>query len=119
MKCSALALLWVLPFFGQSAAPPNKTTGLTGVLDYVLAPNDHVLIRAPQAEKINGQVFKIEADGSIALGSVGRIQVGGLTVKSFESELARRLRKSASDEPKVAVSVVNFKGAPRTRPPTK
>ena len=119
MKLLALAVLSVLPFFGQSAAPSGKTAGLFDVLDYVLAPNDRILIRAPQAEKINRKIFKIEADDFITLESIGRIRAGGLTVKSFEKDLARRLRKSRFDDSKVAISVVNFKGAPPTKPPAK
>jgi protein involved in polysaccharide export with SLBB domain len=90
----ALSILWIAPCFAQ--------------LDYVLAPKDNILIRVPQVEKINARMFQIQADGFVILPSVGRVRAAGVTVTSLERHLTGRLKQSASGQPKVIISVVNF-----------
>ena len=108
LKLFALGVLWVMPFLalGQgftsdSVEPPRS--------QYTLAPKDHILIRTPQAKKLDGRIFQIQADGFVTLPSIGRIQAAGLMLDSFQDYLAGRLRKRWSREPKVQIVVVNFK----------
>ena len=61
--------------------------------DYVLGPNDQILIRVPQSEEINERPFRIDADGFINLPVVGRVRAGGVTVQALEAELTTRLRE--------------------------
>ena len=79
--------------------------------NYVLGPNDQVLIRAPQAEEINEKPFRIDADGNVNLPLLGRLRVGGMTVQELEVDLVRRLREYIR-EPQVIVTVVQFRSEP-------
>jgi polysaccharide biosynthesis/export protein len=79
--------------------------------NYVLGPNDQVLIRAPQAEEINEKPFRIDAEGFINLPLVGRVRAGGLTVQELEADLVKRLREYIR-EPQVIITVVQFRSEP-------
>ncbi len=79
--------------------------------DYVLGPNDQILIRAPQSDEINERPFRIDADGFITLPLVGRVKAGGITVQALEADLVTRLRQFIRD-PQVIISVVQFRSEP-------
>lgn len=79
--------------------------------NYVLGPNDQVLVRAPQAEEINERPFRIDAEGNINLPLLGRIRAGGMTVQELETDLVRRLREYIR-EPQVIITVVQFRSEP-------
>jgi protein involved in polysaccharide export with SLBB domain len=97
MKSLALIAVWTVPLFAQAQS---------GGMPYTLAPGDRIQIRAPQAEKINGRTFQIQADGFVTLPSVGRVQAAGLETSALEKVLVRRLKHNTSGEPKVVISVV-------------
>jgi polysaccharide biosynthesis/export protein len=79
--------------------------------NYVLGPNDQVLIRAPEVEEINEKPFRIDAEGNINLPLLGRLRAGGMTVQELEVDLVRRLREYVR-EPQVIVTVVQFRSEP-------
>ncbi len=79
--------------------------------NYVLGPNDQVLVRAPEVEEINEKPFRIDAEGNINLPLIGRIRAGGITVQELEADLVRRLREYVR-EPQVIVTVVQFRSEP-------
>jgi polysaccharide export outer membrane protein len=79
--------------------------------NYVLGPNDQILVRAPDAEEINQKPFRLDGDGYINLPLVGRIHAGGMTLQELEVDLVRRLREYIR-EPQVFVDVVQFRSAP-------
>jgi protein involved in polysaccharide export with SLBB domain len=95
MKQLALAIL----------ASAMLAYGQSDRLQYYLAPNDKIMIRAPEAPKINGKTFEIQADGFVSLPSIGRILAGGLTTDALEKQLAKRLKHGSSKEPTVRISV--------------
>jgi polysaccharide export outer membrane protein len=79
--------------------------------NYVLGPNDQILIRAPEAEEIDNRPFRIDGDGNINLPLVGRIHAAGMTLQELESDLVKRLREYIR-EPQVFVTVVQFRSEP-------
>ena len=79
--------------------------------NYVLGPNDQVLVRAPQAEEINEKPFRIDSEGFINLPLVGRVRAGGLTQQELEADLVKRLREYIR-EPQVIITVVQFRSEP-------
>lgn len=79
--------------------------------NYVLGPNDQVLVRAPAAEEINEKPFRIDSEGFINLPLVGRVRAGGLTVQELEADLVKRLREYIR-EPQVIITVVQFRSEP-------
>ncbi len=78
--------------------------------NYVLGPNDQILIRT-QAEEINEKPFRIDADGNINLPLLGRVHAGGMTLQELESDLTQRLREYIR-EPQVIIQVTQFRSAP-------
>jgi len=107
-----------LPDLGNPAqsTQPAQTTGQqlppdTVRPNYVLGPNDQILIRAPEAEEINQKPFRVDGDGNINLPLVGRIHAAGMTLQELEVDLIRRLKEYIR-EPQVFVDVVQFRSAP-------
>ncbi len=79
--------------------------------NYVLGPNDQILIRAPGVEEINERPFRIDAEGFINLPLIGRIRIGGLNQQQVEAELVKRLREYVVN-PQVIITVVQFRSEP-------
>ena len=104
VKFLAVIILSAACLLAQDAKPDR--------LSYTLAPNDDIVIQAPQAAKLNGKTFRIQPDGFVNLPSIGRIQAGGLTVESLEKLLAKRMKGKGSVEPKVKISVLAGKATP-------
>src|SRR5665647_2524146 len=94
------------PAPGGNAQLPGSSSQAQPVIrpDYVLGPNDQILIRAPQAEEINERPFRVDTEGFITLPIVGRIRASGLTVQAFEVELVNRLREFIRT-PQVSISL--------------
>src|SRR5580704_8793105 len=89
MKFLLVSIVWIVPFFAQNRP------------DYLLAPNDHILIRAPGVGAINGRIFQIQRDGFVTLPSLGRARAAGLTIPSLEKQLAGQLTQSTTGERKL------------------
>jgi polysaccharide export outer membrane protein len=79
--------------------------------NYVLGPNDQILVRAPEAEEIDNRPFRIDGDGNLNLPLVGRIHAAGMTLQEMEADLVKRLREYIR-EPQVFVTVVQFRSEP-------
>jgi polysaccharide export outer membrane protein len=79
--------------------------------NYVLGPNDQILVRAPEAEEIDNRPFRIDADGNINLPLIGHLHPAGMTLQELEADLVKRLREYIR-EPQVFVTVVQFRSEP-------
>lgn len=79
--------------------------------NYVLGPNDQILVRAPEAEEIDNRPFRIDGDGNVNFPLVGRIHAAGMTLQELEADLVKRLREYIR-EPQVFVTVVQFRSEP-------
>src|ERR1700683_2274337 len=96
---------------GQPLQTPSPTQQLpqdTVRPNYVLGPNDQILVRAPDAEEINQKPFRVDGDGNINLPLVGRIHAAGMALQELEADLVKRLREFIRD-PQVFVTVVQFR----------
>ena len=96
---------------GQPTQPVQQLPQDTVRPNYVLGPNDQILIRAPDAEEINQKPFRVDGDGNINLPLVGRIHASGMTLQELEANLVQRLKEYIR-EPQVFVDVVQFRSAP-------
>jgi len=97
----------------QNPAPANAPRELPPDSirpNYMLGPNDQILIRT-EAEEINEKPFRIDADGNLNLPLVGKIRAGGMSQQELETELVRRL-KEYFREPHVLISITSFRSEP-------
>jgi polysaccharide export outer membrane protein len=85
----------------------NETTKASDG-DYILGPDDQILIRALDAGEISEKPMVIGTGGDISVPLLGRLRVSGLTVEQLETEIVSRL-KSYIRNPQVAVSVLEFR----------
>jgi len=103
----ALAVLSSIPVLAQGLSlTPNWAENPRP--EYTLAPKDHILIRTPQAKKLDGRIFKVQADGFVTLPLIGRVQAAGVVLASFQDYIAGRLRSWKARNPEVHILLVNF-----------
>jgi polysaccharide export outer membrane protein len=96
------------------AASPNQLVPNTLEqvrANYVLGPNDQILIRAVQADEIGQKPYRIDGEGNIDLPLIGTVKAGGLSVDQLEKELAKRLGTYVRN-PQVSVTVVQYRSEP-------
>jgi polysaccharide export outer membrane protein len=105
----AVAPQWALAQAPPSAPQPQQSPSIRP--DYVLGPNDQIIIRAPEADEINDRPFRIDAEGFITLPLVGKVRAIGLTIQALEIDLVARLKQFIR-EPQVSISVVQFRSEP-------
>lgn len=96
---------------GGTAAPAGMPSTLGVRPNYVLGPNDQILVRVPEAEELNERPFRVDTDGTVNLPLVGVIRASGLTVEQFEAELTKALSKYIRS-PHVAVTVAQYRSDP-------
>jgi polysaccharide export outer membrane protein len=79
--------------------------------NYVLGPNDQILIRAAQVDEIGQRPYRIDGEGNIDLPLIGTVKANGLSVDQLETELAKRLATYVRN-PQVSVTVVQYRSEP-------
>src|SRR5215469_2650981 len=109
------------PAAGTQIIPANPTPAAPGQAEpgtmeqvrsnYVLGPNDQILIRAFGAEEMGERPYRIESDGNVDLPLVGTVKAGGLSVDQLEAELVKRLATYVRN-PQVSVTVVQYRSEP-------
>ncbi len=112
-RVSSAVIVFVLgafSAFGQAPAVPQVPTPVAIRPDYVLGPNDQILVRS-NVEELSERPFRVDADGIITFPLVNRLPVNGLTVQALEVELATRLREFYQ-QPQVGIMVTAFRDEP-------
>ncbi|MDX2150552.1 MAG: polysaccharide biosynthesis/export family protein [Bryobacteraceae bacterium] len=124
--CLAGVILACVSGRGQTPQPPasrqepmpnpGAAGGIQGAAsalrpNYVLGPNDQIVIRANEVEEFGDRPYRIDGDGFINLPLLGRVRAGGMSVEQFEADLVARL-KSFVRVPQVIVTVVQFRAEP-------
>jgi polysaccharide export outer membrane protein len=94
-------------------AADDKKPVATGptTANYLLGPDDEVVIQALHATEITDKPFRIDSAGDINVPMVGRVHASGFTVGKLENELASKLAAYVR-EPEVTVRVTEFKSQP-------
>jgi polysaccharide export outer membrane protein len=95
---------------GQQPPTPSPVTTPDQQLrpDYILGPNDQILLRAFEVDEINEKPFRVESDGSITLPLVGIVKASGLTVQQLENDLTTRFKTFVKD-PHITISLIQFR----------
>lgn len=95
----------------QQATPAPETPPPAVRANYVLGPNDQILIRVAEAEELNNKTFRVDNDGNISLPLVGTLRAAGLSLEQFEAELTKALKVYVRT-PQVTISVVQYRAEP-------
>lgn len=95
---------------GQVQQLPAQILPPTVRPDYILGPNDQILIRS-NAEEISDRPYRIDNDGFINLPLVNRVPASGMTVTALERDLIARLRMFLQT-PEVSITVTGFRNEP-------
>ena len=78
--------------------------------DYVLGPNDQILVRS-NVEELSERPFRVDSEGIITFPLINRVPVAGLTVQALEVELTNRLREFYQ-APQVGIMITGFRDEP-------
>jgi polysaccharide export outer membrane protein len=79
--------------------------------NYVLGPEDQIVIHASDVPDVSDKPLRLDLSGYINMPMVGRIHAGGLTAEQLETELTKRL-KVYLEKPEVAVAVAEYRSQP-------
>jgi polysaccharide export outer membrane protein len=90
------ALCVTAPAAAQSAA------------DYVIGPQDVLNIQVFDQADLGGK-YTVETDGTFSFPLIGRVTAGGMTLRSFETELKKKLADGYFRNPQVTVGVEQYR----------
>jgi polysaccharide biosynthesis/export protein len=93
---TALLVASAAPVAAQSAA------------DYVIGPQDVLSIQVFDQADLGGK-YSVEVDGTFTFPLIGRIQAGGLTLRTFERELKSKLADGYFRNPQVTVAIEHYR----------
>src|ERR1041384_6198754 len=122
-----ILVLPLLPADDQKPAPNSSASGLSAATqivkkgdvvggesaaaNYLLGPDDEILINALHVTEITDKPYRIDSAGYIKVPMIGRLHAAGLTVELLERELSSRLAMYVR-EPEVSVRIAEFKSQP-------
>jgi polysaccharide export outer membrane protein len=98
---SAAACMWVAFAFALPAYGQEPRT-------YVLAPADVISVTVYNQPQLTGK-YVVEADGLITFPLLGRLTIGGLTLRAVEDQLRERLAKGYLNNPQVTVAIAAYR----------
>jgi len=74
---------------GKGAAPPDPRSGQQAA-NYIVGPQDVLTITSYDQTELTGK-FTVESDGSFTYPYIGRVSVGGMTLRGVEASLKKEL----------------------------
>lgn len=74
---------------GKGAAPPDPQSGQQAA-NYIVGPQDVLTITSYDQTELTGK-FTVESDGSFTYPYIGRVSVGGMTLRGVETSLKKEL----------------------------
>jgi polysaccharide biosynthesis/export protein len=77
-------------------------------LAYVIGPNDVLAIKVFDEPTLTGP-YNVDSDGSITFPFVGRVEVGGKTVRDIEGILTKLLAEGYLRQPQVSVEISQYR----------
>jgi polysaccharide biosynthesis/export protein len=75
---------------------------------YIVGPSDVLAITVFNQPQLSGK-FAVESDGTLAFPLVGRVAVGGLSIRAVEDEVRQRLSAGYLTDPRVSVTVEQYR----------
>ncbi len=113
MKHAILLLGAALIYLGTQAPAGAQQAAIkrSAAAPATLGPGDEVSIEVVELPEFSAKAYRIDADGSISLPLIGRVQAGGLTLAQFETQLRAKLHSQVQD-PHVVTNVVQTRSQP-------
>jgi polysaccharide export outer membrane protein len=99
----AATLFVLLPFAMFASSALAQTAG-----DYVIGAQDVLTIQVFDQADLGGK-YTVEADGTFSFPLIGRVTASGLTLRSFEVELRKKLADGYFRNPQVTVAVEQYR----------
>jgi len=103
--------VWLLICFPGTLQGQGSQSVTRAPSSYILGPGDQLTFAGVAVDEIANQRFRIDVDGQVNLPMVGRLLVGGLTLRQFEEALNKRLSVYIR-EPQVVVTIAEFRSQP-------
>lgn len=114
LRTAGLAVAWLAlagagVVSGQlPAAPPPQTATGAGA-NYIVGPQDVLVITSYDQPELTGK-FTVEIDGTFSYPLIGRLRVGGITLRDVEEVLKKELiAKGFFIDPQVTVAIETYR----------
>jgi polysaccharide export outer membrane protein len=75
---------------------------------YIVGPNDVLTITVFNQPQLSGR-FAVESDGTLAFPLLGRVTVGGLSIRAVEDQMRGRLAAGYVKDPHVSVTMEEYR----------
>lgn len=92
---------------GRNPVPAGQGAPSTPTGNYILSPNDVVLVKVFQEPELDSQ-HRISADGTITFPLIGSVRIGGKTVDGASDTIRGMLLKGYLHHPQVRVNIVEY-----------
>jgi len=90
-------------------APVQATPAQAAPKDYLVGPNDVLLITVFDQPQLTGK-YVVQADGTITFPFLGRLKAGGMSMQAVEDDVRDRLKSEGFlRQPQVAVAVDQYR----------
>src|SRR2546423_12152509 len=107
MAAVAAATLVVFSAAAASAQPAARS--MSASADYVVGAQDVLTITCYDQADLSGK-FTVETDGTFSYPLIGRVKVGGLTLRQVEAQIKKQLKDEGFfNNPQVTVSVEQYR----------
>lgn len=98
----------ILLFLTAVQAAPLPPVAADDPRLYIVGPNDVLTIGVYNQPQLSGK-YEVEADGTFTFPLIGRVTVGGLSLRAIESEVRGRLARGYLKDPQVSVAIDQYR----------
>jgi polysaccharide export outer membrane protein len=100
--------LWIGAVLVATLAVPIVRAAEESASSYVIGPNDVLVVTVFNQPQLSGK-YVVEADGMFTFPLLGRVKVGGMSVRAVEDEVRNRLGRGYLKDPLVSVAVDQYR----------
>ena len=96
------------PSTAGSPQPPDSQSGQPAA-NYIVGPQDVLIITSYDQPELTGK-FTVESDGSFTYPYIGRVSVGGMTLRGVETALKKELADQGFfKDPQITVAIEQYR----------
>jgi len=92
-----LFLMWFQAAATHEGPLPVSNSGTSAPASYILGPNDQITVEVVELPEFNSKSYRIDADGTVSLPLVGRLEAAGLTMSQFEDRLRTKVQRQVKN----------------------